>query len=436
MVNSSPFLAPLACWVLAISLIQEERLIGDEQYWLTRPYSWKELAAAKLVFLVVFVNLPLFVCQFAALANTGLSPLEWLSALLWRQVFFSIFFIAPAVASATVTRHLGQVVLVAIATFVLIEAGIPVLIGSRYPDWGGLNWIGTCLAAVTLAVGMSAAILLQYARRRASLARGIVAGTIALALVPAYAPVWGGAFAIQKLFARQAIADSTVRMSFDESRAGTRPTQDERSGNDPDGVRLEIPLRVDDVPPASPLAGDLASVGIEGPAGAWRSGWLSFHAFHQLSQGKAWLTVYVDPGYYQRNQDAPVRLWGALALTLYRPAGTFALRREGVTAIPGVGLCVRWPGYVGGPRGQGQYRADCYSPFQRFVLAQSDQADAWFPGESYAPFPTSPGFQPFDLTTSWTVTEPIATVALRLPVAHVERRFEIRSLRLATYRVH
>jgi len=56
-------LAPLACWVLAVTLIHEERLIGDEQYWLTRPYTWKDLVAAKALFLVVFVNVPLFVCQ-------------------------------------------------------------------------------------------------------------------------------------------------------------------------------------------------------------------------------------------------------------------------------------------------------------------------------------------------------------------------------------
>jgi len=82
-------LAPLACWVLAVTLIHEERLIGDQQYWLTRPYTWKDLVAAKALFLVAFVNVPLFICQFAAVASAGISPWEWLPALLWRQGSFS-----------------------------------------------------------------------------------------------------------------------------------------------------------------------------------------------------------------------------------------------------------------------------------------------------------------------------------------------------------
>ena len=56
-------LEPVACWVLIVAAIHEERLIGHEQYWLTRPYTWKNLVAAKALFLVVFVSLPLFVCQ-------------------------------------------------------------------------------------------------------------------------------------------------------------------------------------------------------------------------------------------------------------------------------------------------------------------------------------------------------------------------------------
>jgi len=52
--------------------------------------------AAKCLFLVAFVNLPLFVYQFVILAKEGFSPLGWLYALLWRQVFFTILFVLPA----------------------------------------------------------------------------------------------------------------------------------------------------------------------------------------------------------------------------------------------------------------------------------------------------------------------------------------------------
>src|ERR1035441_7506541 len=87
-------LEPVACWVLIVAVIHEERLIGHEQYWLTRPYTWKNLVAAKALFLVVFVSLPIFVCQYIILVGAnGSVPSSWLGALLWRHVFFAIFVI-------------------------------------------------------------------------------------------------------------------------------------------------------------------------------------------------------------------------------------------------------------------------------------------------------------------------------------------------------
>ena len=58
---------PLACWNLVIAAIHEERLPGDRQYWLVRPYSRAGLLTAKALFLVAFVNLPVLLIQAASL---------------------------------------------------------------------------------------------------------------------------------------------------------------------------------------------------------------------------------------------------------------------------------------------------------------------------------------------------------------------------------
>lgn len=445
MVRELPqLLAPLACWVLAIALVHEERLIGHEQYWLTRPYSWENLVAAKALFLLVFVNLPLFICQVATVAAAGLSPMEWLPALLWRQVFFSIFFIMPAVAMGATTRNLGQVVIAGIVMYVLLAVGIPVLIRNHYPDWGGFDWIRNCGAALVMAGGTAAAVVLQYTRRRTALTRGIVAGTLALAAVTAFAPIWGGAFAIQKLFSREAAGDSAVRVSFDDSRAGARPMGYGRGSTDPDGVRLEIPLRVDNAPPGARMGADWTSVGIEGPNGVWRSGWLAFRAFHNLSQGKAWLTVYVNPEFYERNQDAPVRIYGTVDLTLYRRVRTMTAPERGQVVVPEVGLCRLARAYgstwvaAAGQTNQvrvPQIHADCYSPHQKLAIAPLGLDDETSVGGPYAPFPTSAGLRPLDRTNSWTLSEPEATLAFDRPVAFVQRSFDARGLRMRELRL-
>ena len=308
-------LEPVACWVLVISLIHEERLIGHSQYWLTRPYAWRDLVGAKALFAFAVISVPVFLCQCATLAAHGLSPFYWLTALLWRQVFFFVFYVLPAAALAAVTESLGQVFLAAVPTFLILEIGAQALRPS-YSSWGGLDWIGTCGVALMVAAGLLAALIVEYTRRRTALARTIVALTLCTTFASAFAPVWGGAFAIQRAFSPERVSDAVVSVLFDDSRAGTRPLQYSTGSSDPDGVRLEIPVRVENIPGGDFVGPYGVSVSGDGPNGSWHSGWLVFPALHSLAQGKAWMTVYVDRDFYARNQDAAVQFSIALSLGL------------------------------------------------------------------------------------------------------------------------
>jgi len=425
---------PLGCWLLVVSVIHGETLVGHQQYWLTRPYSRKHLMAAKCLFLVVFVNLPLFVYQFVILAKEGFSPLDWLYALLWRQVFFTIFFILPAAALAAVTRNLGQVLLAGILLGVTLSAGVSLLIPGGYTDWGGLDWIRDCGTALVVAAGATVALALQYSRRRTAVSRAVLAGTLALTMLVITAPRWGGAFAIQKLYSRERIRDTVVRVSFDPSRAGTQPRSWGSSSNDPSGVRLEIPVRVDDVPRGAMVGFDWNSISIRSAHGTWRSGWLAFQALHDLSRGAAWLTVYVDPEFYRASPDGAVELDGTLDLTLSRLVRTIPLQSGG-GLVPEIGWC-----YGTGPyRAFATYRSyglTCTSPFQQasidVVLRSSGFPEQVWQHEAYAPFPTSAGFWPVSpvSSTSWKNTVGYSSLALMIhrPVAHVQRHFQVRGL--------
>jgi hypothetical protein len=80
----------LAQWFLVISVVQEDRLAGDRQFWITRPYSWKSLLLAKLLFVLLFLSLPELLDHLVALAVNGYSPLHYLSALLWEQAGLAV----------------------------------------------------------------------------------------------------------------------------------------------------------------------------------------------------------------------------------------------------------------------------------------------------------------------------------------------------------
>src|SRR5580704_12726232 len=51
-------LVPAGWWVLITRVIHAERLVGDTQFWITRPYVWNKLLSAKLLFLLAFLYLP------------------------------------------------------------------------------------------------------------------------------------------------------------------------------------------------------------------------------------------------------------------------------------------------------------------------------------------------------------------------------------------
>src|SRR5271165_6733003 len=111
-------LLPLASCALIVTVIHEEKLPGDRQYWLTRPISWKHLLAAKTLFVIAFINLPLLLSHVAVWLALGVPPVEHLPALLWKQVFFTVFYVLPVAVLAAITRNIGQVILAALLLFV------------------------------------------------------------------------------------------------------------------------------------------------------------------------------------------------------------------------------------------------------------------------------------------------------------------------------
>jgi hypothetical protein len=156
----------VACWLAMVTLIHQERLAASS-YWLARPIGWKELLAAKALFVGALVNLPLLICELAA----------WRPALIWRQLLFTALVILPSTAIASVTADLGHAALAALAGY-LAAVEIPSAFhfyGDWIPGWrpdgsGPENWpVALAISAAALAV-----VLVRYASR---CGRGPVAGS-------------------------------------------------------------------------------------------------------------------------------------------------------------------------------------------------------------------------------------------------------------------
>jgi hypothetical protein len=430
------FLQPLACWVLVVNLIHNEQLTGHEAWWLTRPFSRVDLGAAKTLFILAFVNLPLLALQCATLYLLGISPIRWFFALLWRQLFFSIMVILPAAAVAVVTRNLGQALLGAILLFggAWAEAAALYVFGARQTLYQ--EWIRDSAMSLLVLATCSLAFWLQYTRRLTTVSRAIIGAGLVLTVATPLLPIQSSEIAIQRMLVREPVPGTEALLAFDAARVDTRPYRWSTNSSDPHGERLFVPVRLSDLPANTTITLDWHQVHLSGPRGAWHSGWLGYAGLQfqdtdadgkPRPRGVGWLTVAVDPAYYHSSAATPVNLDATFELTLYRRERVETLPAEPGVLVPEVGVCsplrLSW----------------CYSPFpqvQVALLTEPPEKDSVFALSygPYAPFPTSAGFGPMDVTRSPIINNRVGRIlVLDRPVAHIQRHVEAHNILLRDF---
>jgi hypothetical protein len=199
-----------AAWWLAIrAVVREERPAGESQFWVTRPYSWRSLLAAKILFLAVFLGLPVFLSDCIVLHASGFDPVPLIPGLLLRQGWLAGFLALPFTVAA-LTRTTGGFVLAGLACYAGPGMRVLVLfvlrtaiVSAHFPAGGPEQWLLPA-AGVSLAAW-------QYARRRTVLVRGL---GIALAAVAAA----GIPFMRQPSTAQDAPSLPKIAVLFDSSR--------------------------------------------------------------------------------------------------------------------------------------------------------------------------------------------------------------------------
>jgi hypothetical protein len=432
---------------LIARVIYNERLPGDQQFWVTRPYAWKSLLLAKALIIAAFVNLPKLISDAVIINAYGFRIGSELSGLLWSQLLLTVVFVLPVAAICTVTTGFVQLLSVTFLVGLAVVAWNLVMPAfSVGASWLGLEWIRSYCTGIVVAIAAIAMILLQYAQRNTSASRSLAAGAVILALLATAWLPWPAAFALQSHVSTQPVDSSAVRVEFggDKKRL-TRAIIDEEHG-----VDLHILIRITGVPPPLKLQAEGITATIEGPGGAvWRA---DQHPRNQLrSEGTStWLYVRVDDSFYRKVKDSPVRIRGSLYLTLYgNERRTFIPleRRTTLHLTPGVGLCSL-------TRTGRRHLLSCRSVFRsRPDLVLVDFAGTGRRGQmmsfltlsysrwasvSYSPFPADLRLIPVTLSTRHSeIQGPVKGVMVRAiePVAHIRRDFEITGLHLADYEV-
>lgn len=225
-------------WGLLIArLIHGEVLVGDRQFWITRPYEWPKLLAAKALFAALFIYLPYLLIQIAILLQAGFNPLSYIPGLLYRILLISLVFF-PLVGLATVTSNLARMVLTVLGIFVAFVIVVSTQ-SVRYDGSDGpvtFNPVpggGLAVIAVVLFVCV-AVVVLQYARRRALVARLLLGGMPFLALL--VSSICNSSMSVNRLYPPAAQDDPSVLhfISFeqdDAARAAARRWTTSENGN-------------------------------------------------------------------------------------------------------------------------------------------------------------------------------------------------------------
>src|SRR5436190_11402996 len=211
---------PLACWNLVIAAIHEEPLLGDRVFWLTRPYTKVGLAAAQGLFIVVFVNLPVFATHIAIFGGMGMQPFGHWSALLWRQAFLTSFLILPAAALAAVTSNLRQAILAALGVLAALTFLTAASYSLRYPElfmhlWELEYWPARLLTAAVAIPAAAIVLFLQYSRRTAVLSRALLAGVVVIAVMIAILIPRDKEFAVRAMLSGRQSNYAAVRVVLD-----------------------------------------------------------------------------------------------------------------------------------------------------------------------------------------------------------------------------
>ncbi|HTW24103.1 MAG TPA: hypothetical protein VMD78_10915 [Candidatus Baltobacteraceae bacterium] len=352
-------LVPISWCFLIVRAVLDESLVGDRQFWITRPYEWKNLLVAKLLFATAFVSLPLFVADVTLLARAGFSPAHYLTGLLWMQLMMFLALVLPAAAVSAISSNFVQVLLwiLGIGLFLVgVAASDSVVPGSDVTvssDFGGD-------ASIAMFVGLGVAVLLlQYCRRQTQMSRSLLLGVAILVAVLVVAiPYTRLIERSYPLVAAGEVPPARLDMLVPISPSNNSVERPIRTKE----VDLNFPFETSGIPAGYVVieAGTLTT--INSPNGHhWSSHWKSAYGEIWPGQSKSSATVTIPRDFFESVQSGPVDVHFSFALSLYREADSRkVITQAGEFSVPGVGTC-----WIDLQQVWDNSAIACHSPIQR-----------------------------------------------------------------------
>jgi hypothetical protein len=417
------FFFPAAWCFLIAQVLHAESLVGERQFWLTRPYHRGSLAAAKALFVLAYITLPLAAAQAAIVIRSGLPLTRYFSGLLWEQMLVALLILLPAAALAALTSRLSQFVLVALAAPVLVG------FGGGLPNWGGLDWIRATVFAASVSALALTVLVLQFRRRRAPRSRLVgLAGTLALLIVLPLLS-WPAAFAVQARVHRA--WDGPVTVEAVRGRTLGAWTGVAR------GLQLDFHLR--GLPEGSAVMCHADELTIRTPAGATHHRGIRPTSARAREDLTCPVGLPLPSSFLEPIADSPATLEAVLYVTVLGPERTVAVPVGGdPVAMPGGAVCAATADYRQTEKGPQSFTGvECRTAFQESTTLVTTVQGRALAGLTQSLWPATLRLVPLrdDSDAMPGALEAVA-LTIRELIAHVRIPVTAESIRLRDFEFH
>jgi len=406
-------LLPVVWWMLIGRAIHDEALPGDRQFWITRPYSWRSLLSAKILFNLAFINLPMMIAQIVIVHAYGFSIGAELAGLLWSQILLTIVFVLPVLAVSALTDGFVQLIAGILTPSVIaliftavrpsrqimvsnFGGGAVLRVGMALGVFtGAYGWVQPYLVCLLVAVAGLTTVLWQY-RRRGTIAGRCVAGATVILLIAGFPWIsWPTASKIQSSLLKTSVDLSSAHLVSDLG--AEKPPIAFRQGGEYVGVR--VPFQIAGLPSGTSAMVEHLFITFQVPDGTtWNSEEFAWENPKGPDQ-QFWIqSGFYGAAYLTRN-DVPIKVHGTLYLTVYGdPHTTQVPFGDHFVPVAQVGLCSATESYIEGYIRR-KYLLICNSAFRspaelisyRFAASDQDTTDHFRPLNQYR----QPSFSPF-----------------------------------------
>lgn len=173
---------------LILRVVQDETLVGDRQWWVTKPYVWWKLLLAKLLFVVAFISLPLFIAQLYLLGHAGFPVVSNLLGVMRMQFEIPLLLILISFLLACLTRNLAQALVgIGLAVlFLIVMLSISSSMSSH--DMRETSKLWDNIQVFLLLAPFLVVPIWQFARRRTWPSRGVLIGCVTASTLVSFIP--------------------------------------------------------------------------------------------------------------------------------------------------------------------------------------------------------------------------------------------------------